>query len=132
MTEQRANEIFRTKYPNGEIGRPNSTSVGSKYWVIFDNSNGEGKVYGYAASSYVALLQRLGFKICYRADIQVAYTELDRMEKELAKGYEAFLDEWIFTASYTEMEEEWRTSLQGGINAQRAYIERVESEYIIV
>lgn len=132
MTEQKANEIFRTKYPFGEIGRPNSTSVGSKYWVIFDNSNGEGKVYGYTAGSYAALLQRLGFKICYRADIKGAYLQLELIENELSNGYEAYRKEWIFDDDIAETEEEWKTRLQGGINAQRAYIERVESEYIII
>ena len=132
MTEQKANEIFRKKYPFGEIGRPNSTSVGSKYWVIFDNSNGNGKVYGYTAGSYAALLQRLGFKVCYRADIKGAYDELKRMENELAGGYDQAISEWIFTDPNDETEEKWRTRLEAGIRCQRAYIERVESEYIIL
>lgn len=57
MTEKKANEHFRTKYPNGEIRRPNSTSSGYKYWVIFDKNNP--KVYSYSAPNYSALLGKL-------------------------------------------------------------------------
>ena len=60
MTEKKANELFRTKYPNGEICRPNSTSAGYKYWVIFDKNIG--RVYYYTASNYSNLLGKLKIK----------------------------------------------------------------------
>lgn len=62
MTEKKANEYFRTKYPNGEICRPNSTSAGYKYWVIFDTTVEPCKPYYYTAANYHNLLGRLGIK----------------------------------------------------------------------
>ena len=35
MTERQANEIFRSKYPEGEIVRKNASSAGSRYFVVF-------------------------------------------------------------------------------------------------
>ena len=57
MTEKKANEIFRTQYPNGEIRRPHSTSAEWKYWVIFDKNNP--RVYYYSATNYSNLLGKL-------------------------------------------------------------------------
>ena len=42
MTEQKANQIFKTKYPEGEIVRRNNSSAGNKFWVTFKP---EGRVY---------------------------------------------------------------------------------------
>ena len=56
MTESRANEIFRSKYPEGEICRKHSTSAESKYWVTFEPN---GKVYYYSCT------YRYLFRFCY-------------------------------------------------------------------
>lgn len=80
MTEQRANEIFRTKNPTGCIYRKNSTSAESKYWVQFTE---HGKVYYYSAESYAALLNRLGFKVAYKHDLKAAEENVERYENKL-------------------------------------------------
>ena len=62
MTEKKANEYFRTKYPNGRICRRKSTSAENKYWVVFDETLELVKPYYYQASNYSNLLGRLGVK----------------------------------------------------------------------
>lgn len=83
MTEKKANEIFRSKYPNGEICRRNSTSAGNKYWVVFDKSIANHKVYHYSETSYAGLLNRLGFKIVYKHDVETAKYYVKQYQKEL-------------------------------------------------
>lgn len=59
MTNKRANEIFREKYPEGTIfkkGEMGGTSS-CKYAVVFKD---HGKVYDYFQPNYSALLLRLG------------------------------------------------------------------------
>ena len=80
MTEKKVNDIFKTKYPDGEIRRPNSTSEGSRYWVVFDKG---GKVYSYNAQSYQELLERLGFKVAYAHNIRNAESILSRLKEDL-------------------------------------------------
>ena len=79
MTEKRANEIFRTKYPEGEIVRKNASSAGWKYFVVFKHG---GKVYEYGCTSYQELLGRFGFKIAYKHDIKNAEYWLEKAKKE--------------------------------------------------
>lgn len=62
MTEKKANEYFKTKYPNGYIKRPNSTAAGYKFWVVFDDTKELVKAYSYTASNYSNLLGKLGIK----------------------------------------------------------------------
>ena len=69
MTEERANEIFKTKYPEGEIRRKYSTSAGNKYWVTF---NPNGRVYSYSATSYAELLRKFEFNVIYKHDLRNA------------------------------------------------------------
>ena len=80
MTEQRANEIFRTKYPEGEIVRKNASSAGSRYFVTFKKY---GKAYYYGATSYQELLGRFGFDIAYGHNIETAKAEIERHEKAI-------------------------------------------------
>lgn len=80
MTEKKANEIFRSKYPEGEICRKNSTSAGSKYWVTFNKG---GKVYYYSSTSYSELLGRFGFKVIYKHDVETAKKYIEKYEKDL-------------------------------------------------
>ena len=59
MTNKRANELFKRKYPNGRIykkGEMGGTS-NCKYAVTFDEHS---KVYDYFQPNYSALLLRLG------------------------------------------------------------------------
>lgn len=83
MTEKRANEIFRTKYPEGEIVRKNASSAGWKYFVVFKHG---GKVYEYGCTSYQQLLGRFGFNIAYKHDIENAKHYIQRYEENI-KGY---------------------------------------------
>ena len=80
MTEKKANEIFRTKYPEGEIVRRNNSSAGNKFYVTFKP---QGKVYYYACSTYAELLNRFGFEIVYKHDIESAKATLENYEKQL-------------------------------------------------
>lgn len=80
MTEARANEIFRTKYPEGEICRKHSTSAENKYWVTFKP---EGKVYYYSGTSYQQVLGKLGFPIAYKHNIETAKNCVARHTKQL-------------------------------------------------
>ena len=85
MTEKRANEIFRTKYPEGEIVRRNNSSAGNKFWVTFKP---EGKVYYYACATYQELLSRFGFKVAYKHDIDTIKERISYYEGKLADALE--------------------------------------------
>ena len=93
MTEKRANEIFRTKYPEGEIVRRNNSSAGNKFWVTFKP---EGKVYYYACLTYQELLSRFGFEIAYKHDIQAVKDQLARYEQELSDAENGEFDAFAF------------------------------------
>ena len=80
MTEKRANEIFRTKYPEGQIVRRNNSSAGNKFYVTFKP---EDKVYYYACSTYQELLSRFGFEIAYKHDIETVKEQIKHYEKQL-------------------------------------------------
>lgn len=82
MTEARANEIFKTKYPNGSILRKNSTSAGNKYWVVFDEHS---KVYYYSATSYTELLRRLKFNVIYKHNLRTAEANVKYYQNRLDK-----------------------------------------------
>ncbi len=82
MTEARANEIFRTKYPNGSILRKHSTSAGNKYWVVFDENS---KAYYYSATSYAELLRRFEFNVIYKHDLKNAEANVERYQNKLDK-----------------------------------------------
>ena len=83
MTEKKANEIFRTKYPDGEICKKNSTSAGGKYWVTFKPN---GKVYYYSCASYAELLGRFDFNVVYKHDLVSAEETLRAYKKQLEKA----------------------------------------------
>ena len=130
MTEQRANEIFRTKYPNGEIRRPNSTSEGSRYWVIFNESH---KVYGYRAQSYAELLGRFGFTVVYERDVRSIEKSLADHEKELADGYDnsiaaAFLFE---DENQEEAHRWWENTLKQQIAEEKTWLRKAHTEWVI-
>ena len=86
MTEKRANEILRTKYPEAEIVKNMGGVATSRISVIFTPG---GKVYSYLASSYQQVLEKLGFKILYKHDVLNYKNEITRLKKEIeAGGYE--------------------------------------------
>ena len=85
MTEAKANEIFRTKYPEGEIVRKYASSAGYQYFVVF---NSRGKVYYYSATSYAELLRRFGFNVVYRHDIKTVEYYIEKYTKELEDLYD--------------------------------------------
>lgn len=80
MTEKQANDIFRAKYPEGQIIRKYASSAESRYFVTFKEG---GKVYYYNAQSYQALLGRFGFQIAYKHDIENAKHAISRLEETL-------------------------------------------------
>ncbi len=82
MTEARANEIFKTVYPNGEIIRKYASSAGYKYWVNFGTNK---SYYYYTATSYAELLRRLKFKVAYKHDVEHAQEALERYTNNLNK-----------------------------------------------
>lgn len=60
MTNKKANEHFRTKYPNGHIALPSKCDApAGKYFVTFEPL---GKVYYYSAANYDNLLGKLGIR----------------------------------------------------------------------
>lgn len=101
MTEKRANEIFRTKYPKGEIVRRNNSSAGNKFWVTFKP---EGKVYYYACSTYQELLSRFGFEIAYKHDIETVKNIIAGYEKKLKDAMNGKFS--VFDFAFCERNEE--------------------------
>ena len=86
MTEKRANEILRTKYPEAEIVKNMGGVATSRISVIFTPG---GKVYSYLASSYQQVLEKLGFEILYKHNVLNYKNEIARLKKEIeASGYE--------------------------------------------
>lgn len=80
MTENRANEILRSKYPDGEIRRKHSTSAENKYWIKF---KADGKVYYYSGTSYQQVLEKLGFEVIYKHNIEALNSEIETLNKRL-------------------------------------------------
>ena len=130
MTEKKANEIFRTKYPEGEICRRNSTSAGNKFWVTFKPN---GKVYYYACSSYAELLKRFDFEVVYKHDIKTAEDTLAKYEKQLEDAlngkFPAFA--FAFTDRNEETEKEEIQFLQDQVNDWKAVLKHFNEDCII-
>ena len=86
MTEKRANEILRTKYPEAKIVKNIGGVATSRISVIFTPG---GKVYSYLAGSYQQVLEKLGFEILYKHNVLNYKNEITRLKKEIeAGGYE--------------------------------------------
>lgn len=113
MTEKRANEIFRTKYPEGEIIRRHNSSAENKFWVTFKPN---GKVYYYACSTYQELLSRFGFKIAYKHDIETVKGLVDLYEEKLANALEGKFDPFTFV--FIERNEETEKQVIADIKEQ--------------
>ena len=75
MTFKKFEELFLSKYPNGEVvahGQFGGTEKNNKVAVIF---NPNSKVYEYYGS-YQTILNRLGIKVLYRSDVEWAKNKL--------------------------------------------------------
>lgn len=130
MTEARANEIFRTKYPEGEICRKNTTSAGNKFWVTFKPN---GKVYYYNCTSYAELLNRFDFHVVYKHDIDSAKATLDRYQKELdeAKMGKFSMFAFVFIEQTPETEKEYIDDLQKQVDEYTELIRHYTEDCII-
>lgn len=87
MTEVRANEILRTKYPEATIynGKRFGGSCVGRMVVVFKEG---GKCYDYCASSYQQVLEKLGFKILYKHNVNNYNRRIEELEKKIADGGE--------------------------------------------
>lgn len=130
MTEKRANEIFRTKYPEGEIVRKNASSAGWKYFVVFKHG---GKVYEYGCTSYQQLLGRFGFKIAYKHDIENAKKQVIKYEKELENAKNGIFEpyKFLFTERTKEAEEEEIKSIQKEVDEWKEEVRFLTEDCII-
>lgn len=130
MTEKKANEIFRTKYPEGEICRKHSTSAEWKYWVTFKPN---GKVYYYSCSSYAELLNRFGFKVVYKHDIKSAEETLNSYEKQLedAKNGKFSVFAFAFIERNEETEKQEIENLQKQVNEYKELLRYYNEDCII-
>lgn len=124
MTETRANEIFRTKYPTGTIVRKYASSAGYKYFVVFKEG---GKVYYYDRPSYAQLLNSLGFNVAYEHDIRTAQASLERAKAELDAGYEKSFH--LFRSE--EGRVLWEKETREQIAECEEYLHKLQTEFII-
>ena len=130
MTESRANEIFRSKYPEGEICRKHSTSAESKYWVTFEPN---GKVYYYSCTSYAQLLSRFGFEVVYTHNLNSAKATLEKYEKELNDAKAGNFSEFafIFMEQTPETEKAYIEDLQKQVDEYKELIRHYTEDCII-
>jgi len=85
MTIKQANNIFQTKYPDGEIIQRGCMGGASKVSTSVIYQKG-GKVYSYNVQNYVELLNRLGFKVIYKRQVEAMKREIENMKKIIADG----------------------------------------------
>lgn len=130
MTEKRANEIFRTKYPKGEIVRRNNSSAGNKFFVTFKP---EGKVYYYSCSTYQELLSRFGFEIAYKHDVEALKNQVNRYEKKLSEILEGNFDafDFIFCERNEETEKQVIDSVRSQLEDSQKQLDYMLNECII-
>lgn len=89
MTITQVNDIFKTKYPNGVIYQKGSfNNDKSRVAVVFDKTIQPHKAYEYQYTSYVELLNKLGFNLQYKKDKASIENTLKDMEQQLTNGYE--------------------------------------------
>ena len=85
--------IVKSKYPNAEVFK-HGEFAGSKInvAVIFDATNPLAKVYKYNGT-YVDVLKRLGFKACYRHDVNSVEKTIEMLKR--TNGKEGFFGDII-------------------------------------
>lgn len=130
MTEARANEIFRTKYPEGEIVRRNNSSAGNKFFVTFKP---QGKVYYYACLTYVELLRRFGFDVVYSHDVAAVKSSLRHYEKQLEEAKNGIFQPFTFAfiERNKESEEAEIEFLQNQVNEYKERLRYYQEDCII-
>ena len=105
MNIQDVNEIFKTKYPTGEVFQKGSFGCGSssdnKVCVIF--KDGE-KVYNYSYKSYADLLQQLKFNVWYKYDVESIKSQILNSEKMIEDG--GYIDDFFSNGEFVEYSEE--------------------------
>ena len=108
MELKQVNEIFKTKYQNGEIYASNKDYSKNKtsVQVIFDETKQKIKVYHYNVVNYVELLQKLGFNIIYKKDIEAIQKKINRLQNEIQNGgYYDDLFDCVVKFSINEMQQ---------------------------
>lgn len=96
MTEKRANEILRTKYPEAELvkGQYYGGSCSGRVAVIFHPG---GKAYQYrGCSTYQQILERLGFTILYKHNVDSMKRRIEELNKNISDGGEENLFPGVF------------------------------------
>lgn len=118
MTEKRANEILRTKYPEATIFRRNSMggTSSSRLAVTFVPN---GKVYDYAAASYQQVLEKLGFNILYKHNVKCYKEKIEQLEAEIEAGGETNIFAKLFG------EDPWHTFTDKELADKRAEIDHI-------
>lgn len=117
MTFKKFEELFKNKYPNGEVvahGKFGGTEKNKKTTVIFDKN---GKCYEYYGS-YMDILNRVGINVVSKSEIERKENELQKLNEEHGKPnkYDFFgIEPIIDNTSKIEDCEEW-------LNIRRTYI----------
>ena len=85
MTNTKANEILRTKYPTATIYKKNAFHgvSSSAFSVTFTDG---GKVYNYSAQNYGEVLQKLGFTVLYADEIEDRKQRIERIQNNINTG----------------------------------------------
>lgn len=121
MTEERANEILRTRYPEATItkGQYFGGSCSGRVVVVFQPG---GKAYQYhGCSTYQQILLRLGFNILYKHNVKAYQDRIAKLEAEIeAGGHENF---FIFPG-----ENEWHAYSDEEIAQMKSEIDRIKNE----
>uniref|UniRef100_A0AAU8B9D3 Uncharacterized protein n=1 Tax=Dulem virus 39 TaxID=3145757 RepID=A0AAU8B9D3_9CAUD len=100
MTIKQANDIFRSKYPDGKIEQRGCMSKTNKVSINVTYQKG-GKVYYYNAQNYVELLNRMGFRVVYKKDVEALEIAIYKMQKVIADGGENN----IFSGGFVKLSE---------------------------
>lgn len=85
MTIKQVNEIFRTKYPEGEVFQKGTFGgvADSRVAVVFKRG---GKVYAYNVNNYVQLLERFGFELLYEREVKHIENRIKELEELIKVG----------------------------------------------
>ena len=121
MTEERANEILRTRYPEATITKGQYFG-GSRSGRVVVTFKPNGKCYEYhGCSTYQQILERLGFNILYKHNVKAYQDRIAELEAEIeAGGHENF---FILPG-----EDKWYVYSDEEINQMRSEIDRIKNE----
>lgn len=98
MNLKQVNQIFRSKYPNGEIREGAFDGKNLEINVCF----GDNIAHCYICNDYDELLNRLGFKVAFIEDVksivlnlEEAKQDLKEKEENMAKNNGVYVDEFF-------------------------------------